>query len=127
MMMVPDWAGYLRFRPAFGEVIDPRYYTLTWLDGQLLHGNVKFWRTDNAAILAELKHYPTGARDVHGLIAAGDLAEIIETLIPLAEQWGRDNGCIGALIESRPAWARALKPYGYEHHQTIVRKELTWA
>lgn len=120
--MIPDWAGYCEFRPAFAQVMDQRYHTLPWLDEQVLSGKVQFWRTDSAAIVAEVRDYPTGAKDIHGLIAAGDLADIVQVLIPQAEQWGRENGCIAAQIESRPGWARALKDY--DVHQVIVRKEL---
>jgi hypothetical protein len=122
-MMVPDWAGYCAFRPAFAEVMDERYHTLRWLDEQVLSGKVQFWRSDNAALLTELKDYPTGARDIHVVIAAGDKGEIIG-LAPQAEQFGRENGCIGATVESRIGWAKALKPFGYETHQLTVRKEL---
>lgn len=122
--MIADWAGYCLFRPAFLQVMDERYHTLPWLDAQILEGKVQFWRSENAALLTEIKPYPTGARDIHVVISVGDLREIIGILRPLAEQYGRDNGCIGATVESRAGWARALKPYGYEAHQLTVRKEL---
>ncbi len=124
MNPTPDWAGYCEFRAAFAEVMDDRYHTVDWLDEQLLTGKVKFWRSQGAAIIAEVRDYPTGAKDIHGLIAAGDLSEIVEILIPCAERWGRDNGCIAATIESRPGWAKTLAPYSYETHQLTVRKEL---
>ncbi len=116
--------SYSAFRPAFAAVMDERYYTLEWLDGQIEVGAARFFCSDNAAIIAEIRDYPTGAKDVHGLIAAGDLGEIVNELIPLAEQWGRENGCIGAVIESRVGWAKALKASQYEPHQLAVRKEL---
>lgn len=122
--MTPDWAGYLSFRPAFSEVMDERYHTLDWLDGQVLQGKVQFWRSDNAALLTEIKPYPTGAKDIHVVISAGDMHEVVEILRPQAEEYGRARGCIGATVESRTGWARALKPYGYEAHQLTVRKEL---
>jgi hypothetical protein len=122
--MIPDWAGYLHFRHLFAEVMDQRYHTLDWLDQQVLGGKVQFWRSDNAAMITEIKDYPTGATDIHGLIAAGALEEIIGQLIPAAEQWARSIGCIAAHIESREGWARALRPSGYQTHQVIVRKEL---
>ncbi len=104
--------------------MDERYHTLDWLDAQVLEGKVQFWATEDAAIIAEVRDYPTGARDVHGLIAAGDLQSIIEELIPRAEAWGKANGCVVAQIESREGWARALSPSGYRTHQIVVRKEL---
>jgi hypothetical protein len=118
------WAGYCEFRRAFAEVMDERYYTLAWLDNEVLSGRVQLWRSENAAMITELKTYPTGAKDIHALIAAGDLEEIIEVITPEAEEWARQQGCTAALVESREGWARALKPSGYRTHQLIVRKEL---
>ncbi len=122
MKMIPEWAVYCDWRDAFSDVMDERYYTLDWLDMRLLNGDVMFWGSENAAIMAELKEYPTGAKDVHGLIAAGDLREIVGELIPKAEAWGKAQGCIGAIIESRPGWLKVLPDY--EPHQTTIYKEL---
>jgi hypothetical protein len=122
--MTNDWAGYAAFRSAFLEVMDPALYSIEWLDEQVATGAVMFWRSANAAIIAEIRHYPTGARDIHGLIAAGELSEIVGHLIPHAEQWAREQGCVGAIIESRPGWQRVLKEQGYEPYQIAVRKEL---
>lgn len=117
--------AYTAFREAFAEVMDERYHTLEWLDAQVLSGKVQFWHSDNAAMITEIRDYPTGAKDIHALIAAGDLAEIIETITPRAERWARTQGCIAAQVESREGWARALRPSGYQTHQIIVRKELS--
>jgi hypothetical protein len=123
-MTVPDWAGYLSFREAFRSAIDERYWPMEWLDERVLEGRARFIRSETAAIVVELRQYPGGATDVHGLIAAGDKAEIVNELIPQAEVWGRENGCTAGVVESRPGWARALKPNGYEVAQVTVRKEL---
>lgn len=96
---------------------------MEWLDGRILSGVAQFWRTDAAAIVAELRQFPGGAVDLHGLIAAGDKDDIVNKLIPQAEAWGKDNGCLAAVVESRPGWARALKGSGYEISQVAVRKE----
>lgn len=118
-----DWTGYLSFREAFATVTDERYYPIEWLDQRILSGVAQFMPSDNAAIVVELRAFPGGAVDVHGLIAAGDKDEIIEELIPRAEAWGRENGATAGVIESRPGWARALKPHGYDVAQVTVRKE----
>ena len=123
-MIVPDWSGYLRFRPDFAEVLDPRLYTIEWLDEQVLSHAVKLWIGREAAIVAQVKHYPTGARDIEGLIAAGDLEEIAGELIPAAEDFARSMGCVGAIIQSREGWARVLKGQGYQPYQIALRKEL---
>ena len=120
-----DMTAYHKWRPEFERALDPALYTISWLDAQLWSGRAWFWGNGVAGIVAELRHYPTGAIDIHGLIAAGDPDEISSVLIPQAEAWARSIGCVGAIIESRPAWARILKSRGYEPHQLAVRKELT--
>ena len=123
---------YQRFRPLFAEALDRRLYTIEHLDRLVFSGRAQIWFGDEAAIVTEVRTYPTGARVIHGLVAAAApgarpgraVAEIVETLIPRAEAWGRSIGCILAIVESRPGWARALKPHGYEPHQLAVRKEL---
>jgi hypothetical protein len=123
-MMLPDWAGYHRFRPQFAEALDPPFYPIEYLDALILSGRGRLWVGVHAAIVAEIKHYPGGAKVVHGLVAAGRMEEIVERLIPEAEAWGKAAGCTSAIIESRSGWMRALKPHGYEPHQVAVRKEL---
>jgi hypothetical protein len=124
MIIVPDWKAYLAYRDKFKEVTDERYYPIEWLDERIVTGIARFMCSENAAIIAEIRLYPGGARDVHGLVAAGDKDEIVNILIPQAEEWGRQNACVAGVVESRPGWARALKPSGYEVSQVTVRKEL---
>ena len=113
--------AYLHHRDAFAELLDPRRYTIDWLDRQVAKGAFKVWGNDGAAIVTEIKHYPTGAMDIHGMCAAGALWAIRE-LVADAEAWAKANGCIGAEIASRPAWARVLE--GYAVHQVTIRKDL---
>lgn len=114
---------YADWREQLGSALDPRFYTLAHLDDLITSGRAKVMASERAAIVIEPKTYPTGAVVVNGLVAAGDLDEI-KTLIAAAEQIGRDAGCIGAVIESRDGWARALKPLGYEVFQVSLFKEL---
>jgi hypothetical protein len=116
--------GWPRWRDAFAAILDARFYTLEWLDGEVAAGRATLIAGDHAAVLIGVRAYPGGAREVHGLAAAGALDEIVAQLIPAAEAWGRANGCIVATIESRPGWARALRNRGYALHQLGLRKEL---
>ena len=120
--------SYIRFRPLLAEALDPRLYTVEFLDWLWMASQhderVRFWFSDNAAIVVEVRAYPTGAKVIHGLAAAGELGEIVELLIPRAEAWGSAIGCVLAIIESRPGWARTLKQHGYEPHQQALRKEI---
>ena len=122
---------YARFRPLFAEALDTRLYTIEHLDDLLYSGRAQIWFGEAAAIVTEVRTYPTGTTVIHGLVAAttpasagAGLAEIVETLIPKAEAWGRSIGCVLAIIESRPGWARALRARGYAPHQAAVRKAL---
>lgn len=112
--------AYERFREAIVE-IDPERFPAPYIDRQVLTGGWRCWGSETAVILAELKTYPSGLREVHGVVAAGDAQEIV-SLIPLAEEWGRELGCRRAVIESREGWRKMLPDY--ELHQTSVRKEL---
>jgi hypothetical protein len=123
-MILPDWAGYCRFRDRFAEAMDPAFWPIEYLDGLILAGRARLWVAEHAAIVAEIKDYPGGARLVHGLVAAGRIGDIERLLIPQAEAWGKAAGCTHAIIESRSGWMRALRAYGYEPHQVAVRKEL---
>src|SRR5688572_15985703 len=119
-----DRTDYARMRPLFERALDPRLYTIEHLDGLLFSGRAQAWFGEAAAIVTEVRTYPTGVRVIHGLVAAGDLEQIVEVLIPKAEAWARSIGCVLAIIESRPGWARALRARGYAPHQVAVRKTL---
>lgn len=116
-------ARYHRFRSQFAAMLDERFYTIGWLDEQIETGAARLWSDGNSAIIATLKPYPTGALEVHGLIAVGELDTIVG-LIELAEAWGRRQGAIVACIESRAGWAKPLAAFGYEPFQYTLRKEL---
>lgn len=116
--------GYIRFRPSFAEALDSRLFTIEHLDDLLLSGRARFFCTEAAAIVAEIKTFPSGAKAVAGLIAAGWLEDIQTALIPQAEEWGRSLGCQFGMIDSRPGWARRMKRHGYETHQVSLIKEL---
>jgi hypothetical protein len=118
------WAFWEDWRDQFAAMLDPRFYTVEWLDGEVFSGRIHLIAVEDAAVLVTLKGYPTGATEVHGMAAAGNMVRIVNTLIPAAERWGREHGAIVASIESREGWGRVLKPYGYEPHQLTIRKEL---
>lgn len=118
------WSHYLRFRPQLLSAVDQSLYPSAWIDAQVYAGLFQFRCTERAAILFEAKIYPSGQKDVHGILAAGDLSEIAEILIPQAEAWGRAHGCSGSIIESRGGWAKLLRGHGYVPHQVAIRKEL---
>lgn len=118
-----EWQDYHGFRDRIAEVVDTRFYTLEWLDAEIWSGRARVWMSGDSCIIATLKVYPAGAKEVHGLVAVGD-AGVIRALIRHAEIWGREHGCTVAGIDSRAGWGRVLKEDGYSHYQTCLRKEL---
>lgn len=118
-----DWTAYLHWRQAFAAAMDPRLHTPEWLDARVLAGTAQFWRSALAAAVTEVRAYPTGAYDVHGLVAAGDVGEVRDVIVPAVERWGRAIGALGMVIESRPGWARALRGAGFAPHQLAIRKD----
>jgi hypothetical protein len=123
VLMVRGLEAYGKFRNAFAELLDPRFYSIEWLDQGVASGAAVAMGNEDACIVVELKRYPAGAKEVHGLCAAGDMREILK-LIELAEEWGRLKGAIVATIASREAWGKILHTRGYRPYQLTIQKEL---
>lgn len=115
---------YERFRPAFAELLDPRKWPLEWLDGEIETGTATVFGNDRACIVVALRKYPGGLIEVHGLCAAGDMAEII-SLIEQAEAWGARHGATLGTIASRRGWVKTMASRGYRESQVTIEKELT--
>jgi len=118
------WAQYLKWRPEFVALLDPDYYTPEWLDQEVWSGRAQILSCEDAAALVEVRTYPTGAKDIHGLLCCGNLSSITHTLIPLWLDHGRSIGAISATVDSRAGWTRALKPLGFDPYQSATRKTL---
>jgi hypothetical protein len=114
----------MRWRLAFTALLDPALYPAHWLDEQVAIGEFILFTGAESAILTSIRTYPSGLREIHGQAAVGELREIVSALIPLAEQFGKQHGCVFASIASRPGWSRMMAPYGYETHQVEIRKAL---
>jgi hypothetical protein len=119
--MAAQWA---KWRPAFAEAMAGGFQTIDALERQVLQGRVQFWPGKDAALVTEIVSYDGGERAIQGLWAAGDLAKVVE-LIPGAEAYGRLMGCTSVLVEGQAAWARILKPMGYERWSVTLKKSLT--
>lgn len=120
---INHWPEYQRFRGQFAEAMDERTHNIEWLDSQIHNNIFRLWSNETSAIIAKIEHYPTGALEVHGMLAAGEIEGIVE-LIPFAEEWGRSIGAIIGCISSHPAWGKIMKKHGYEPSQMVLRKDL---
>jgi hypothetical protein len=116
-------ARYVAWRGKLARGLDQRLYTIEHLDWMVAHGLGVPIFGERSIIVVEIKGYPTGARAVCGVVAAGDEREIENVLIPEAEEWGKAHGCTLGMIESRPGWARVMKKHGYRVSQVCIVKE----
>lgn len=114
---------YADWRERFLEAVDESLYPAAWLDKRVASGRAQFWGNERAAILAEIKTFPSGVKEVHGLVAAGALPAI-KALIKLAEEWGRQRGATLGSIESRPEWAYVMADEGYQVEKVRIVKVL---
>lgn len=117
------WDHYQTQRDAIAGLLDPRCYSIEWLDRQILDSEALLFASPDAVIVVAVKRYPTGATELHGLVAAGELKAILP-LVEQAEDWARSVGVTFACIASRPGWERVLKKRGYRLYQTDLRKDL---
>lgn len=117
------WDHYQARRNAIAALLDPRCYSIEWLDQQILDSEALLFTSADAIIVVAVKRYPAGATELHGLVAAGEM-EAILPLIGQAEDWARNLGVTFACIASRPGWERVLKTRGYRLYQTDLRKDL---
>lgn len=124
LVATDPWSEWLRFRDDFAAMLDPETHTIEWLDGEVATGRMLLFATDASAIIASVRTYPTGLRELEGQAATGNLADIVGDLIPRAEAYARQIGCRYASIASREGWSRMLQGSGYKIHQTMIRKAL---
>lgn len=73
-------------------------------------GKAQFWYAPEAAILTEIKVWPTGFKEVVGWLAGGEIDGVLR-LIPQIETWAQGIGCQRAIITGRYGWKRRLSGY----------------
>ena len=118
-----NYAGYLTFRDEFVAGLDARFHTAEWLDGQVQIGALRTIATTDAALLFEVREYPTGAVELHVIDAVGNLDVANTKLRPALETYARDSGCGFSKISALSEWVKPLSTDGYEQHRVSVRKE----
>ncbi len=115
---------YQRWRGELALLLDTRFFTIDWLDREVLYGRLQLFSDEKSAIVVSVKTYPTGAKECHIECAAGELDHLIGPAIRRVEQWAAEQGCIVVTIQSREGWQKVMKSQGYELYQTAIRKEL---
>lgn len=85
-------------------------------------GDAHLFAMPNAAMVVELKRWPTGFKEAVAWLAGGSLEEIT-AFIPKIEQWAKVEGCDrAAVVAARRGWQRQLT--GYRPAGTYLTKDL---
>lgn len=112
-----------RCRPWIEEALEYARGTHTMDDvrREILEGPATFWPGRNAAMVTEIYEYPQ-MKVLSFWLAGGDLVELRDELLPMAETWAKDRGITRAMISGRRGWVKALP--GYQEVATVCAKEL---
>jgi hypothetical protein len=100
-----------------------RTHSLRDVRAAVERGEARFWPGAASALVAAIETDP-GDRRLLIWLAGGAREELEADVLPLAETWGRENGCRRALIIGRAGWERTLKSKGYAPLARIVAKDL---
>lgn len=87
-------------------------------------GEARFIPGERSAAVVEVIEYPRLNR-LHLWLNGGDMDELVNVLLPIAEAWGRENGCTQVTTAGRPGWDRVMAPFGFKPAARICMKELT--
>ena len=83
-----------------------------------------FWPGERSAAVTQIIRYPR-LNQHHMWLCGGDLHEIIDDMLPIAEAHGVLNGCTRFSTAGRPGWKRVLKDKGYTLAFESCWKELS--
>jgi hypothetical protein len=86
-------------------------------------GRYQSWDCGDSVLITELRDTP-GHRFLHFFLAEGNRAEL-EQLVPIALQWGREQGCTKASLVGRFGWLRSwVRQYGFRETACVMEVRL---
>jgi hypothetical protein len=81
------------------------------------------WYGPNSVLITELDVKP-GRKYLSYFLAGGNLDEI-ERMVPVVEEWGREQGCTREYFTGRRGWERTfLTKTGWRPELVVFQKEL---
>lgn len=114
--------GWAHWRDEIAKACDGSHHTIESIERQIVAGRLHVLEPRDCCLLVEIVDYPE-QRACQVMWAAGDLTAILAAA-PDVEAWAQLHACTEMLVESRPAWARALQPIGYRPWAVILRKPI---
>jgi hypothetical protein len=119
----PTLVQWARFRDQFAQAMGDGFWTLEDLEQKIAAKRAFFFPGKNAAVVGEIQVYPGGERVMQFTWAVGDVDEIV-AIEPGLVAISRMMGCTSVLIEGRMAWAKLMKPLGYEPWSVTLHKAI---
>ncbi len=97
-------------------------HTLDDVECQLMKDKAQLWCGEKSVIVTEINDYPTGKR-ARIWLAAGEMDELVNDMLPDVEAWAKGGGCISITIVGRKGWLRKLKDT-YEQNYVMLERTL---
>lgn len=86
-------------------------------------GRFQYWPGDKSCIVTEIIEFPR-TRKLHIFLAAGDLDEILDVLLPQMKEFAREHGCSSITNISRKGFLKRLPAYGFVPKSVTFELEL---
>lgn len=84
----------------------------------------QLWEGEKSVIVTQIEEYPK-IKKCRIWIAAGDMVELVEKMLPAVEKWAKKENCYAIGVVGRKGWSRVLLDKGYEEPRlTILEKDL---
>lgn len=115
----PDWVRryFAKAAPHLQAALDQcaiPTHTLEHVRAAIEANEAQLWPMSDAAVVTEIKVYPTGARVLSYWLAGGALESIVQLHRFAIEPFAIDKRCIGLEVTGRRGWVRTLTGLGFE-------------
>ena len=89
---------------------------------ELWRQKAQLWCGEKSAIVTELHQFPQNRKKARIWLAAGDMDELVNEMLPDVEEWARKEGCMAVTIVGRKGWLRKLQKHYKQDYVTLERK-----
>lgn len=101
----------------------PGDYTPEDVFGQIRIRFAQLWPGKKSAAVTRLHDYD-GKKVLRIWLAAGDMSELVNQMLPASEEWALSQGLDAIEVEGRKGWTRVLAPLGFKEVDGVLTKEL---
>lgn len=86
-------------------------------------GRFQYWPGTRCCVVTEIMEYPR-ARKLHIFLAAGDLDEILDDILPQLKDFARETGCSAITNISRKGFLKRLPAHGFKAKSVAFEMEI---